>query len=229
MFELMESSEEATNKALEFLRKEVPDIAITTSESVHNLPYKDRYPCLLDFYVTHYLNRYRTLLPSLSYHACEKKMAKHLVYPKTNKLTAGYGRWHLIEEGTTLVNFQKIQLEYVYVRRPIIESGGFRPASLECLRNKEPFLLHVVMMHDSRGKPQNHQSIVTLELAKSLVYYKKNLSLVNKLNVDELMNLAENVAGQVNKKVSLWDERVIALIKKRIEDDIDEAEENEIQ
>jgi len=220
MFELMESSGEASDKALEFIREEVPEMAITVSELHNMLPYKDRYPCLMDFYITYHLNRNRVRLPSLSYHLCGKITAKCLIYYKTNKLTGRRHRWRLIEVGTTLVDFQKIQLEYS--NRPIIESDGAQPALLECLRNREPFLLHTLMMHGSHGENQIHQSIVTLELAKVLVYYKKNLSLMNKLNIDDVFSILNDFGAKNPEIKSMWDSKVMLEIRKKIN------EENEI-
>jgi hypothetical protein len=218
MFELIEDSQEAINKALEFLRKEIPDIAITTPELSSMLPYKDSYPCLLDFYVTHYLNRNHVMASSLSYHFCDKRIAKYLVYLKTNKTTRAHIGWKLIDKGTTLGDFQRIQ-EKNSGKRPIIESDGFHSTLHECLRNKEPFLLHTLMMRDSYRESQSHQTVVTLELAKALVYYKKNMDLMSEIDIDEVVKILNDFRVANPEIKSMWDSNVMLEIRKKINEE----------
>jgi hypothetical protein len=222
MMQLMENSEEAGHKALHFLEKGPLEIAITAAELHGALPQSMDYPCLMDFYITYYKKmRENIIYPSLAYHYCSKRTAKCLVYSKTNKITGVYGRWILIGKDTTLEDVQRVRQRFDG-QRAIIETYGFGDTLRTCLKNKKPFLLHTEVVRDSLGETQNHQTIVSMENAKSVVYYKKNIKLMGKIDIDELMNIVESSSPQgFRAKVSsVWSERVIESIKKKIKDEI---------
>ena len=235
MIQLIENIEDGVDKAFYFLGKRAPEIAITAAELAHTLPLSNDYPCLIDFYITYYKKfSENRILPTLTYHFCSKQTAKCLVYSKTNKMSGGiYGRWNLVEGGITLGDFQITQ-QSLDRQRAIIETDGFGDTLRACLENKEPFLIHTEAIRDSMGETQRHQTIVSLADAKSVVYYKKNMELyykknmelMNKMNVDELMNLVKDSSPQGHraKVSSVWSERVIKSIKKKIEDEMIENE-----
>ena len=221
MMQLIENVDSGVSKALYFLEERAPEIApeipITTASLVNMLPPPNDFPCLIDFYITYYKKmRENRICPSLTYHYCSKRTAKCLVYSKTNKITSVYGRWILIGKDTTLEDVQRTRFGG---RKAIIETYGFGDTLRTCIENKEPFLIHTEVVRPLEGENQDHQTIVSMEDAKSVVYYKKNMKLMGKINIDELMNLVES-----SGKKSVWDEEIITSIKKKI----DEAE-NEIQ
>lgn len=231
MIQLMENIEEALLRALHFLEERAPEIPITQAELTHTLPPSNDFPCLIDFFITHYKKfSENRILPTLTYHFCSKRTAKCLVYNKTNKITGIYGRWLLMGEGTTLEYVQKARQRFG--QKVITETDGFGGTLRTCLKNEEPFLLHTEIIRDSAGKAQEHQTIVNMENAKSVVYYEKNMKLVGKINVDELMNLVEKAStqGYRAKVSSIWSKEVIKSIKKKIEDETteDETIKNEI-
>ena len=150
------------------------NIMIRSSEDLARrlIYYPHTYPCLVEFYTI--IKGERVYISVIE---CNKKTAKSIVYPHTNKCNED--PWYRIDSRVGYaVTVKYLKADH---RCPSV-SHVDRLEMAKAFKKNDPFLIGYVICHDGKALKM---FLLKKEDAKKLVYYKKELE-KNRQNIEKL-------------------------------------------
>lgn len=178
MFKLIKNINHAFEEANTFIAGSMPDSNVSDKAIAQTFPFT--FPNLTDWFVnTRWDGR-----PVLDSHVCLKAIAKYLVYPKTNKLNST--SWYIIQNEEDIPDI--VHASVIFNKKDsIVRTNGFYTLIAE-VKKDELFLVNAKTSFSKGIRSEIHVSLVSLALAKRLVYYKKDRL--------KLQNLTKAVLGK---------------------------------
>lgn len=192
-------------RALDYICNET-DIQMNGSEELcrYLSYYPYSYPCLVEFYAT--ICRERKCISAIE---CDKKTAKSIVYPHTNKCSADENPWYKLksfDDYLPMVEYLKAKHECLTI------AHASRVEMMKASEKSEPFLIGYAIHHDNK---LIKIFLLKKEQAKSLVYYKRNMEKLEKRNI-ETWN--KNISKKATERFKNNIERLMKTYRR--EDDI---------